>query len=189
MVGNAEAMAAHNTRYLVHLARWEREALAPEQVPRLAEAALAEGCESNAVGMLAASEGATRREIEHLLPPVLREIGLEPLGPDRALSVLVEDVARRILAGEIAPFSGAREISLLSACRQREGPIWEQVRPFIGLASEWEDHTDGRAAHDADIIGRSPSAARPRWTQPLNALPLRTRSAYPLRMECGSSVP
>lgn len=34
----------------------------------------------------------------------------------------------------------------------REHAVWEQLRPFIGLASEWEDHDARRPEYEADIV-------------------------------------
>ncbi len=58
-------------------------------------------------------------------------------------------VSRRIVAGEIAPYDGALQIWRCLAEDNQRG--LEELRAFVGLASEWQDHPDQRDALEADI--------------------------------------
>lgn len=124
----------------------------PEQVPSLAQQALADGCQSQAVAVLAGTTGDSRRSIEDLLPPVLRDLGLRRLGVEEALKVVVDDAAKQITTGAVEPFRGARYIWALASERELDDELWVQMRPFIGLASEWEDDLDHRPQYEADIL-------------------------------------
>jgi len=66
--------------------------------------------------------------------------------PER-LKALV--IAEKILAGEIPPFAGARRIWALYVDRDA---LPDDIRVWVGLASEWEDQPAHREAYEADIL-------------------------------------
>lgn len=135
----------------VLLAQWRRDELAPKRVPAIAEQALDRGCRSDAVAVLAGASGESRRSIDDLLAPVLREAGLEMPSEDEALKIIIDDVASKILANDVEPIDGARRIWAIASERGFEEPVWSQVRPFVGLASEWEDHSEDRLHYESEI--------------------------------------
>jgi hypothetical protein len=134
------------------LAQWEREELAPEDVPLIASAALQHGCQSGAVAVLAGSSGESRRAVEDLLAPVLRDLGLQRPSQDEAMKLVADDVAGRIVSGEVEPERGARLLWRIANERgDFQEPMWSQLRVFVGLASELEDDPERRARYEADI--------------------------------------
>lgn len=67
---------------------------------------------------------------------------------DAALGV-ASDAAGEILAGTIAPVAGARTLWRLA---RRVPDVESFLRPFVALASEWEDDEVNRLAYDNDIV-------------------------------------
>jgi hypothetical protein len=65
-----------------------------------------------------------------------------------ALIARVVEVATDVLEEKRTPYDGAKELWGLSS------EMWElpgALLPFVGLASEWEDHPDHRTDFDRDI--------------------------------------
>jgi hypothetical protein len=58
-------------------------------------------------------------------------------------------IAQQIIDGDIAPYRGAARIWALFA--ELGDPYPEDVVPFVGLASEWQDQPEHREAYEADI--------------------------------------
>jgi hypothetical protein len=56
--------------------------------------------------------------------------------------------ANRVLQGTVAPSQGARELWLLSVEVEE---LADALRPFVGLASEWQDDPANREAYDKGI--------------------------------------
>lgn len=141
----------------VVLARWVLGEVWPEDVPQLAIDALLRGCQSTSVAVIAGLDRPTRRDVEDELPALLGELGLSLPSRGAALKTVVDDVAREIVVGTVAPYQGARQIWAYEALSEseREPKLWEQFRPFIGLASQREDYPDHAAEYDAEIIGEA----------------------------------
>ena len=61
--------------------------------------------------------------------------------------------ARRIVSAELAPYKGARRIWLEIANEYIDKPaIWDELRIFVYLASEWDDHPAERADLEREIV-------------------------------------
>ena len=58
-------------------------------------------------------------------------------------------IANEILQGKTDPYPGAKQLWLL--CTELAA-LEEELRPFVGLASEWEDVPAQREAYERDII-------------------------------------
>jgi hypothetical protein len=58
-------------------------------------------------------------------------------------------VAQQILADEIVPYEGAAYIWRLYSERPDTYP--DYIAPWVGLASEWQDHPHLREAYEGDI--------------------------------------
>jgi hypothetical protein len=71
----------------------------------------------------------------------MREIG--------ALAERAVAIANEIIQGETDPYPGAKQLWLL---RTELAALEEDLRPFAGLASEWEDAPAQREATERDII-------------------------------------
>jgi hypothetical protein len=134
------------------VARWELDELGPEEVRRLATEALEAGCDTPTLRQVAGIEGSRRAEVEELLPRFLREVRVERPTTDEAVKAVVDECARQVVRGELAPSAGARRLWLRSHHFDGNDRVWEQLRPFVGLASELEDWPDGRAQLEADIV-------------------------------------
>ncbi|MBN9326958.1 MAG: hypothetical protein BGO38_14355 [Cellulomonas sp. 73-145] len=121
----------------------------PEDLPDVASRALAHGVDVPALRELAALGRQDPREARDLFLLAMAQLGIEP--PTRWDAV--RSWARQIVNGTIEPYEGARLIWWQG---------WEalgrpdELTPFVGLASEWEDDPGRRAAYDDDIV----SAAR-----------------------------
>jgi hypothetical protein len=59
-------------------------------------------------------------------------------------------IAARIVRGDMEPYAGARAIWARMTEEFDEYP--EEIRPFVGMASEIEDHPEQRDAYEADIL-------------------------------------
>lgn len=58
-------------------------------------------------------------------------------------------IAQQILRGDVEPYQGAAAIWRQMAEDDAEYPA--ELRVFVGLASEWQDHPEHREALDNDI--------------------------------------
>ena len=68
----------------------------------------------------------------------------------RAKRVSIE-TCRAIVDGEITPYEGARKIWWDAWAFARYNPLGDALTPFIGEATEWEDHPEARGEIDSDI--------------------------------------
>ena len=58
-------------------------------------------------------------------------------------------VAEQIVRGDVEPYPGAAAI--WGRMAEENGEYREELRVFVGLASEWQDHPEHRDALDGDI--------------------------------------
>jgi hypothetical protein len=129
------------------------EELPPEEVPRLATDALEQGCEAKSVAALAGLRRPTRAEVLDLLPAFLQELGLSLPSQSEALKVVIDEVARKIVTGTLAPCIGAT-ILWGYADDALGGEVWKQLSEFEAFADECEGPLivsrggDGRFRHD-----------------------------------------
>ena len=123
--------------------------LATENLPSVATEALVHEVDSPSLRQLAGLAPGDVREAYDLFRAALDELGLPLPDKDAALWRLTQLVATQIVAGSIAPYEGARWIwTKASHDVAEEGDL----RIFVGLASEREDHPDAGAKIDAQII-------------------------------------
>jgi hypothetical protein len=81
----------------------------------------------------------------------LRELGIS-INRSSAGLVLATHYARQIISGSVTPYDGARNIWWNVANRfMQEKEIWNQLRIFVGLASEYEDYPPGRPEFEKQI--------------------------------------
>jgi hypothetical protein len=94
-------------------------------------------------------------DLRDLFNQALSEIKIQPPPEQDALWVLARHFARQLVSGEIEPYVGARWIWAKTAKRvEKEGDL----RIFVGLASEWDDHPSFRNELDDRIIDAGESA-------------------------------
>jgi hypothetical protein len=118
------------------VAEWYLGLYPPEKMPVLALWALEQGFDGPALRELAGRTSATRSDEGDLIERALRELGKEPLdlsGAGRLLAILL---CQQIVSGKTSPYEGAaRSWSIYDRCGRPKSLI-----PFVGFASEWEDH-------------------------------------------------
>jgi hypothetical protein len=131
----------------VAVARWRLGELMAEQLPAIAEQALLTGCSTSSLGQLAAMEGAGWSEVEPLVTRVLEERGRAVPSPEEALKCVADDVAQRMIAGEVPPEEATDRLRRLSM-RAIDDPAWQDLGPFHHLALDWDVAED--AAFDLD---------------------------------------
>lgn len=118
------------------------------EVERVGLRQIADGNSAPALVALA-SVTASTEDVQSLVDAAVLATGEQlPTDEEAALSVAAE-VAEQVRQGLVPPVEGARSIWALA--RQVPG-VEPQLRPFIGLASEWEDDEHDRASYDADIV-------------------------------------
>jgi hypothetical protein len=133
-------------RAALRLAADERSQFS-EDLPMLAIEALIRGLDSPALREVAAMSRVDDDTRDRFVQ-ALGELGIEILDQQSALWALVREKAADIVSGRVSPYEGASWIWGASDQVKREGDL----RIFVGLASEWDDHSDYRSVYDTQII-------------------------------------
>lgn len=136
------------------LAEWVLDRVASERVPQLAVRALEEGCEAPTVALLAGLRGPTRAEIEDVMPRLLTDTGRVRPTRIQAVKALADHVFRQVDDGTLQPVAGATAVWALwgySEEGDEASPMWQDIRPFIGWASECESPGPHVAQYEQDI--------------------------------------
>jgi len=137
-----------------------------EDLPSIATDALVRGIDSPSLRELAGQAPRDVRESVDLFVAALDELGIDMPTEQDALWKLAQLTAAQITSGAINAYDGAQWIWWnLSHRQEREGDL----RVFIGLASEWDDHPSARGELDAAIVDAARdllTRAEPRqWVQ------------------------
>ena len=66
-----------------------------------------------------------------------------------ALLARIIEIAEAVVQERSPAYEGAKELWQLSSAIRG---LPESLLPFVGLASEWEDHPDRRSEYDRDIV-------------------------------------
>jgi hypothetical protein len=148
-------MESAAARVDVFLARWVLGRVAPEEAVRLATRAVEDGCNNSAIAVIAGSNAKTRAEIQDELPRVLRAFRTRLPSQAEALKTLVDDCARRIARGDVDPVRGAWAMFDFSVNEDESPEFFDQVRRFVGLASECDNPGPHVAAHRAEIVAEA----------------------------------
>jgi hypothetical protein len=83
---------------------------------------------------------------------MLVELGVSPIQTShQAGRTLALHHAVEILSGAVTPYEGASRISNLALNFFDDDPFWLTLRPFVGLASEWDDYPPGRSEFEQRI--------------------------------------
>jgi hypothetical protein len=140
--------------------------LPSEALPRLATDALTRGVDSPALRELAGQSAEDVRASQDLFRTVIVELGLPTLNQAEAARALARGVAEDIIAGKLSPAAGAQSIWRSAYRRvEEEGDL----RIFVGLASELEDHPEDQTAIEAEIVAAARELlareAPRRWVQ------------------------
>jgi hypothetical protein len=122
--------------------------LTSEEALAVSSAALDAGVYSESLGLLAYEEPIWS-QVGPLFERALSELGIPIPSRQEASLILAREHARRIVAGEVAPYEGARRIWWEIANELGADP---SLRMFVGLASEWEDAPAHRRQYEEDIV-------------------------------------
>ena len=135
------------------IAAWELVTgdLRTEELPTFAVEALARGADSPTLGELAAQSPFDVRASRDLFERVLDEFGIVLPDQDQARWNLVRETARAIVEAEIVPEAGARRICRWASDVEDSGDL----RIFVGLASELEDHPEDRARLESQVLAEA----------------------------------
>jgi len=134
------------------LARWDLGLVAPESVPALATAALQRGCTTPEIAVLGGLRDLLRADIEDELRDLLRRVGWSRPTREEAIKTIADDVATQIVEVAVAVSDGAHELWQFANLAGFGGPLWTQLSPFVGLASERDDHEPQRPALETAIV-------------------------------------
>lgn len=93
---------------------------------------------------------ASRLEVHELVLQLVQELWLDPVDDHQAGLEVAKRLAQQILGGSVAPAEGARRIWW--DISRRSPLLEEQLQPFRGLASEWEDDLAHRDEYERDIV-------------------------------------
>lgn len=124
---------------LIH-ARWEFGKVPTEDIPKLAQDALERGYDGDNIRKVAGLVAPTYFDLQPLKNGFLTELGItQELGKREAGLLLARMIADGIAKGHIAPYDGASFI-----WREIANELWhpeapQELLPFIGEASEYED--------------------------------------------------
>jgi hypothetical protein len=122
--------------------------LSSEEAIAAASAALDGGAFADALGLLMYTEPIWS-EVGPLFERALAALGIPVPSRQVASVVLAREHARRIVAGEVSPYEGAREIWWEAAnAPGADGSLLS----FVGWASEWEDDPAHRPQYEAAIL-------------------------------------
>jgi len=130
--------------------KWHFGILFPEAVPAFAADALEAGCDGRQLRRIAGMIRPTRADLEPIIDGMFLELGQSQITNTSAAGIrLAKKVAEQIVSGAISPYDGANLIWRHVYYELRQP---DELVPFVGLASEWEDHLHLRKRYDKDIV-------------------------------------
>lgn len=97
-------------------------------------------------GLAASSEDSS--EVAGALEGLAEDLGLSPITERVAGIAAASEVARRMNEGLLEPIDAARQVWRIARLAPAAEP---DLRPFIGLASEWDDDPEHRAFYEEEI--------------------------------------
>ena len=89
-----------------------------------------------------------REQVEVYARSLQTELGLTSLSLHTAADLVIQDIAERIVAGTISEDVGAHELWRLARLVESTET---KLRPFIGLASEMDDHPEHKDYYKRDV--------------------------------------
>jgi hypothetical protein len=138
-----------------------------EDLPNAAAEALGDGLDSASLRQLAGAQGDDSKSIIQIFPRAVGELSMTIPSVTDAAHIYSIKVARDIVAGRILPYEGARTIWQVYVKCPRD-----ELRPFVGLASEYQDDRKHRDEYARLIVEES----RRLWHPPSPRSPRRGRS-------------
>jgi Cysteine-rich CPCC len=145
--------------------RWVVGDIRAEDLPDLATNALVRGLDGPTLRALAGENRDDAQSLRDLFALALEELNYPLLDQDSAQWQLIRLTARAIVAGSVDPGDGANQIWRRSLHVAEEGDL----RVFVGLASQLEDHPSSAATlNEAILVAAADLLARAeprRWIQ------------------------
>jgi hypothetical protein len=130
-------------------AGWVFGEIRTDRVAKFAEEALTAGYDGPALRRLAALSKDDTQDLPRFLAPAFVELGLSAeVSKEQSGLCIAKALARAALDEEIHPYIAAR---LIWKRVYRQCESLEQLLPFVGLASEYEDDPQHRSEHEQDI--------------------------------------
>jgi hypothetical protein len=121
-----------------------------EELPNAAAEALGVGLDSPSLRQLAGAQGDNSEAIIRLLHRAASELSMTIPSVAEAARMYAKRIARDILAATVSPYEGARHLwQVYVRC-----PV-DKLRPFVGLASEYEDDMKHRDEYARLIMEES----------------------------------
>ena len=124
--------------------------ISPEQVVDWASQWVAEIDSTALLSLASLEKPANRVDVRELVVTLLQELRLDPVDDQQAGLKVARQVAQQIIDGSVSPVEGAKRIWW--DVSRRVPLIEEWLRPFGGLASEWEDNVALRQEYEVDIV-------------------------------------
>lgn len=132
-------------------ALWKLGHLPAEKLPDVANRALKEGLDGQALRELAGLRNPAWRDAETSFERALREVELPDISRREAGLQIAKSIATEIITGAIEPYDGARKI----------WGVWEdsgrpdELAVFVGLASEYEDDPKRQREYNGDMVSEA----------------------------------
>lgn len=131
------------------IARYVLGLLPVDELPTIALDAIQAGYDSPSLRQLAGTGENDTEESHGLFAKAIRELKLPVPTPAEAGLTLARNIASEVLSGAIVPYEGAKRIWDQVYTRL---PELKQLRPFVGLASEYEDDIAHRDEYARRIV-------------------------------------
>ena len=123
------------------------------ELPQLAANLMQEGYSSDSLVKLAICAKDGTEEIRKCFEQVLIDLNMPTLSKQKALKEYGKHVLNLIIAGEIAPYDGAKNI--WKTCIKHREVGDHEFDPFIYAASEMEDRPNDREFFEAAILNEA----------------------------------
>jgi len=131
-------------------AKAELDYVGPEALVSGAADALGEGVDSPSIRQLAGMDSGEGDDVRAVFDTALHELSIEKPSPREATMLIAAEVARRIEAGGVSPYEGAKEIWHLAVGLHPEH--FPELDPFVYAASEWEERPREHRLFAAGIL-------------------------------------
>jgi hypothetical protein len=125
-----------------------------EDLPEIAVQALVRGIDSPALRELAGLSRDDVRSARDLFITAMAELGVQMPSPEAGARERVRFWAAEMLVGTLTPYEGSRLI-WWNGWEPLERP--DDLTPFVGLASEWEDDPEHRTEYEHDMLAEARS--------------------------------
>ena len=135
---------------------WQLELLFERRPPPIAANALEKGLDSPSLRILAGETEKVASIVGPLFLAALRELGIPLPDPASAQMIAARFYARKIVNGSLSPYEGACciwwEIANEAYPTREESEVWNRLRAFVGLASEYEDNPRHQREYEDQIV-------------------------------------